>query len=257
MNENDSDKILNRIRGLFAKAKAVAGTPEADVFNEKALELIAKYGIDEQAARMNGIDGSIDDDKVIKVTYTFGGDYGMQRLKLVWAVVSNLHCKAIHTMAADGRDAIVVVGVKRHIMRAKLLYGFLEPQMLAGAVTAATRPEVLAEFPDGVPALNRQVREGYMEGWAEAMAYKIRDVELAALRQVDRNAGDTTMALQRSTDEARATKAFDKLFPPALRGRAKATKTGGAAYRAGMRDGSTTDVGQTRMGAGAGTRVLA
>ncbi|XAO35594.1 hypothetical protein SEA_MORGANA_160 [Gordonia phage Morgana] len=251
MNDSDKDKVLRRIRGLFAKARSVAGTPEADTYNEHAFELLSQYGIDEQLARLDGSDESIADDKVVKVVYTFDGDYGASRRELVWAIVTGLHCKSIYQRDANGRDAIAVIGVRRHIMRAKLYTGFLEPQMLAAAAKVTNTMGVAFNARDLT-----QLRAEYMEGWAREVGMKINSVELAALRQFDRNAGDTRMALQRSTDEARARKAFDKLFPPAMRKSVKAGRTGTAAYRAGQRDGSTVDVGQTRMGAGSGARAL-
>lgn len=251
MSNADNDKILSRIRGLFAKARAVAGTPEADVFNEKAFELIAKYGVDEQAATMTGVDGSIDDDKVIKVTYSFSNaSYAMARIMLVWHIVRNLHCEAIHSFA-DGKEQIIVIGVARHIRRAKLLQGYLEPQMLAGA--ARVNPDTEGGAFD--TRAKKALRAEWMEGYAYAIGTKIYDVEMAAMRQADRNAGDTSMAVQRETDEARARKAFEKLFP--MRTRSKASNRRGSGFYAGAAAGSSADVGQTRVRAGNGTHALA
>ena len=77
-----SEKALDRVRKLFAKAESVVGTPEAEVLLERAYALLAKYGVDEALARTGPdtaaevavidhvISGSYQPDQVGPVSYT-------------------------------------------------------------------------------------------------------------------------------------------------------------------------------------------
>ncbi|UAK38425.1 DUF2786 domain-containing protein [Gordonia bronchialis] len=241
MTENkDDQKILNRVRALLEKARNVAGTPEADAFNAKAFELIAKYGIDAEVAARKRIDRNIDDSKLIAATFTFT-NFATQRIELLWAIAGSLHCAGI-VITQDGKRAVKIFGVARHIRRVKLLHPLLSAQMLAGA------SKVLPADIRQAGAINEQ-RANWMKGFADGVELKIREIEQAAIRQADMNAGDTSMAVARKSDMQRAWDALAKQYP--MRGRGFRGTQRGAGYSEGRAAGSQVDVGQTRVGAGA------
>lgn len=250
MNENTNDqKLTDRVRKLLDKAQAVAGTPEADVLNAKAFELIAQYGLDAEVIARRGIDKNIEDTKLIAATFTFS-KYTTQRIELLWAIAQPLHCAGIVTRT-DGKIGVKLFGVARHIRRVKLLHGFLSAQMLAGAARAV--PNTGIDFAGGNAV--EAHRQTWMKGFADGVMAKINEVEQAAIRQFDRNCGDTRMAVARMNDFERAQNALHKAFPTAMFS-GKFQGTGyGSGYAAGNAAGRQSDVGQTRVGAG-GQRAI-
>lgn len=243
MTENN-EKIVEKVRKLLEKAHSVAGTPEADIFNLKAFELMCKHGLDENVVTRKGIDKNVEDGKLLKVRFNFKDRFHTQQVELLWAIAQPLHCAGVTGATGSGRE-IIVFGVARHIRRVKLLHGFLSAQMLAGA--SKVRPTSVY---DDVT----QERALWMKGFADGVATKIGKVEQAAIRQFDMNCGDTRMALARKSDYERARAALDKAYPNRGRGGFKGTAKGGR-YGDGFAAGNQSDVGQTKVGAG-GQRAL-
>lgn len=240
--ENNSDnQIAEKVRKLLEKAHNVAGTPEADAFNAKAFELMAKYAIDEDDVRGRSIDKNIEDSKLIIATFKFG-KFTRQRNELLWAIASSLHCTAI---SKAGGHEMEVFGVARHIRRVKMLHGFLSAQMLAGA--AKSMPSSIGFTSRGGLTIDAH-RESWMVGFARGIRSKIDEVEQAAIRQRDLNAGDTRMAVRRLSDRERAERALRKRYPRT--GTVGPATQGGSGYSAGYSAGRQSDVGQTRVGAG-------
>ena len=118
-----TDKALERVRKLFAKAESVAGTPEAEILLERAYVLLAKYGVDEALAR-----GSSPGERAGEVTvleYAVTGRYQPDQVGLVAAMAAAMHCRSVTTVRADGARIVYVVGVRRHVERIGMLAGAL------------------------------------------------------------------------------------------------------------------------------------
>jgi hypothetical protein len=243
---DNNDKILNRIRGLLQKAQNVAGTPEADAFNEKAFELLAKYGLDEDDVTGQSIVDNADDDKLIAVTFTFGKQFRDQRRLLLDAIMNGLGCISIGL--GDGK--VKVFGVARQLRRGQLLHSFLGPQMIAGASRTANTQG----FGAFDKAAMRAHRASWMEGFAEGVYRKIDEIEQAAIRQRDMGFDDRRTAIKRKSDFDRAAAALFKAYPNAASTAHRRTR--GSGYAAGYAKGSTSGIGQTSVGAQA-QRALA
>lgn len=239
MTENNDQKLTDRVRKLLEKARAVAGTPEADVFNAKAFELMAQYGLDPESIARSKTKSA--DSKLIAITFTFT-NFATQRVELLWAIAQPLHCTGIVLGAGEGGGLTVkIFGVKRHIDRVKLLHQLLTGQMLAGA-SKVVPPSVREDV--------NERRANWMKGFSEGVQSKINEVEQSAIRQADMNAGDTTYAVARQSDWDRAQDALAKAYPFRSRGGFAGTRRG-SGYHEGYAAGRQSDVGQTRVGAGA------
>ncbi|QWS68277.1 hypothetical protein SEA_VANLEE_161 [Gordonia phage VanLee] len=242
MTENNNDKLADKVRKLLEKARAVAGTPEADVFNAKAFELVAEYGLDPESIVRSK--ANAEDSKLIVSTFPFS-DFAVQRIELLWAIAMPLHCAGIAMMLPDGRRGVKIYGVNRHMKRVKLLHGLLSNQMLAGASKVVPNNPFADRNSTGID----ERRAAWMKGFADGVMVKITEVEEAAIRQADRNAGDTQYAVARMSDRQRAQAAMDAAHP-GPRGSFKGTGYG-TGYAEGRAAGRQSDVGQTRVGAGA------
>lgn len=100
-------KALDRVRKLFAKAESVAGTPEAEVFLERAYGLLAKYGVDEALAR------SGPDARPAEVTvfdHVVAGRYQPDQVGLVASLAAAMHCRAVTSTRGDGARVVHIVG---------------------------------------------------------------------------------------------------------------------------------------------------
>ncbi|MBB0990517.1 DUF2786 domain-containing protein, partial [Dietzia sp. SLG510A3-40A3] len=115
-----SEKALDRVRKLFAKAESVAGTPEAEVLLERAYALLAKYGVDEALAR-TGPDTAAAE--VAVIDHVISGSYQPDQVGLVAALAAAMHCRAVTSARGDGTRVVHIVGVRRHVERVGMLAG--------------------------------------------------------------------------------------------------------------------------------------
>ncbi|MDJ0404011.1 DUF2786 domain-containing protein [Rhodococcus erythropolis] len=242
MTEN---KILNKIRGLIAKADSVAGTPEADTLRAKAFELLAKYGIDEAMATRTGTVEEEAGDSLKKVTFNLPEPFAEERMLLVWGIARSLHCAGVRK--SDTR--MEIWGVGRHISRVRFLYNLLLPQMMQGA--SATRSEnpfaIGVDTHTGVSSVNGH-RAAWMLGFGDAVSIRIKESEDNAAGLYDKNTGGNAAALMMLSDCERAEAAMRKAYPNM--GAGKARSRGGDGYNAGSDAGQRADVGNTRVAAG-------
>jgi hypothetical protein len=151
------DAMLEKVRKLFAKADNVAGTPEADIFNAKAYDLIAKYGIDETAARERAGEGPA---PITTVDVTIMAPYVTEQRTLLQVLARALHCSPLY-MPTRGNRALyrdIIVGTAMHTDRVQILYSMLMPQMLAGA--AGVSPHEGSRV--GIKAYRRSWMRGFI-----------------------------------------------------------------------------------------------
>ncbi|WP_161987432.1 DUF2786 domain-containing protein [Prescottella subtropica] len=161
-----NDDKLARVRKLLAQADSVAGTPEADVFNAKAFDLIARYGLDETQARMQDTTGPT---PVERYEFTPTGSYQRQQGFLFYVLAKALHCAAIGTTGG-----FVVFGTATNLDRLKLLFASLQVQMFSGAATVGR----------GTGGATRRARLSWMYGFAESVGDRLGVAERAAADDV-------------------------------------------------------------------------
>lgn len=222
------EKHLKRVQGLLSKAESVAGTPEADVFMQKAFELMSKYGVNESVAR-----AGVGDDSSEVGTWEFvaRGKYLLDQMLLVNAVSKALHCTAIRL---NGGKTLRVYGAKRHLDRVASLAGFLVGYMLAEAGKArSTHP--------GVSTV--AYRKSVMSGFTSTVAARLREAEQTATAETSDVTGTEVVLV---SDARRAAAAMRKDFPRTTSSGARRSSAG---YSAGAAAASGVDLGgRNRVG---------
>ncbi|QGU02852.1 hypothetical protein CKALI_09985 [Corynebacterium kalinowskii] len=121
------EKIKERIRKLLAQAEDQQGTPEGDVFYDKAFALIAQYGIDRSEL-------DHDDESVTMRTFAIDGSYSGMQASLLISLGEVLHCVGFNTGPRPSRIySVTLFGLPKHLDRVEMLYSMLRLSMLSGA----------------------------------------------------------------------------------------------------------------------------
>lgn len=258
--------ILKRIRGLFKTAESLVGTPAAESYEDKALELLAKHGISERVARLQESAKRAMTKKVIRVE----GQYLASRRSLIAGIARELGvyatwnydreefeaykqaCRDYNVEVRDynwmggpkpgkkpsrpPRNSVTLYGYDTDIERTELLYVLLSVQSI-GALKKVTAADVPWHFSGNL----RSWRISFFEGWIRRIEDRIREMER---KEVEEVSSSTALVLVNPLAEAKA-------FAEAGGNKAKNTKRtlrSGQAYRAGYAEGDNADIGQTRVG---------
>jgi len=228
---------LATVRKLLAKAENPACTEvEAKALNDKAAELIARYGLEE--ALKTAADPTRDEvgDRVIVID----APYAIAKSTLLHRIAEPLGCRTVRRRHRPGQPVEVhLFGYDSDMDRVDLLYTSLLVQ-LALAVTWAPIPPY-----EGVKAFRR----AFMLGFSSAVYKRLTEAEQRARRQYDdgRQDGPSTALVlaDRSDQVARRVKAA---YPKLVSG--SASTTSGSGYRLGDTAGRRADLGGTRVAAG-------
>ncbi|WP_280456293.1 DUF2786 domain-containing protein [Nocardia brasiliensis] len=236
--EKDStatEKLMRRVRGLFAKADGTDNPKEADTFRAKAYELLAKHNLDEMRVRASGqqSETSARDNQIIIVRFDVPLRYRNERIMLLVAVAGALHNRGVD--CGDGVQRII--GVRRNVERARFLYSLLTPQMLSAT------SKYVPDDPFDHAAVVRE-RQSFMNGFADMVYLRLSEAEANAVHEAGEAAA---LAIQEDTDRTNA--AFAKKWPN-TRKASLANTHSGAGFEAGVRSGNAADVGHTRLGGG-------
>ncbi|WP_075691781.1 DUF2786 domain-containing protein [Corynebacterium sphenisci] len=223
----DRDRIRARIRGLLAQAADRAGTPEGDAFEERAYQLLARYGLDP-----GDLAGAGPRRAPVVEHGRLTGRYLHQQAALLAAVAEGLHCTVVRSGAAGGVMDYHLAGAPRHLERVRLLFPMLNAAMAAGAARARPAP--------GERLGTAQVRRSWMLGFAAGVHRRLTAAEGAA-------AADAPGAgLVLLDDRRRAEAALAERFPGIRRTRATGALSR-AALAEGRRAAARADLGQTRL----------
>lgn len=229
MNPEQLAKLADKVAKLLRQAEDVAGTPEEGIFQARAFEIMAKYGIAEAMirARRQGLDtaeipGAIQ--HIIDIT----GKYANAQMLTLAGMGRALHCKGVYNGLNGGGIRLYLYGMPDHIERLKFLWPLLQPQALR--MVEIVRPA--RDF-----ASNGDVtvyRRSWMAGFANAIESRIREQENKAVE------GVSGAIVLYKTDEERAEDAV-KLHHPNLRvGRRSERRMDYSGYINGQRDGRST-----------------
>ncbi|GAA5087073.1 DUF2786 domain-containing protein [Nocardia iowensis] len=230
-----TEKVMRRVRGLFAKADGTDNQAEADTFRAKAYELLAKHNLDEMRVRASGQHNvaSARDNQIIVVRFDIPLRYRNERIMLLASVAGALRNRGVDC----GNGVQRIIGVRRNVERARFLYSLLTPQMLSAT------SKYVPDDPFDHAAVVRE-RQSFMNGFADMVYLRLSEAESNAVHEAGEAAA---VAIQEDLD--RTNTAFVKKWP-------KTTKTSlahthsGAGFKAGVRSGNAADVGHTRVGGG-------
>ena len=228
---------LDTVRKLLAKADGAATPAEAEVYTAKAVELMARHGIDE--ALLGAAAPHCDEVATCRIPVADPYSAGKARL-LAWTA-SALRCRAVLHEAGGGRvAAVTVLGFASDQARVELLYTSLLLQ--ASAQLARQRPAWVGE---SVAAYRRSWLHGFaVRVHQRLVEAEARAAESAAAARASPSAGPSagpSVALVLADRRARVDRAYAEEFPQI--GRARQTRLSGSGYAAGDQAGVRADLG--------------
>jgi hypothetical protein len=221
---------LGRIRKLLAKAER-AGTPEeAQTYTEKAVELMARHGIDAAllAAARPGRDG-------IGATRVDVADpYSAGKARLLGWTAAALRCRAVLHQAGGGRvTAVTVFGFASDRERVEVLFTSLLLQATGQLVRG--RP---ARAGESVAAYRRS----WLHGFAVSVYRRLSDAEQRAAAAAGVHDGTVRRTeLVLADRRAQVDRAYAEAFPALGHGRRPALS--GSGFGAGAAAGEQADLG--------------
>ncbi|MBC3192546.1 DUF2786 domain-containing protein [Pseudonocardia sp. C8] len=227
---------LDRIRKLLAKAER-AGTPdEAEIYTDKAVELMARHGVDEALLAATGPPQA---DPIGRVTIAVDDPYSGAKARLLGWIASALRCRwVMHDNRGGKVSAVTVLGFASDRERTELLYTSLLLQTTAQL--AAVRP------PDP-----RESVAAYRRSWLYGFAARVHQRLLAAEREAvsevaaTREPGATSVELVLADRGSEVDRAYEEEFGE-LR-RARRPQVSGSGYRHGAAAADRVDLGGSRL----------
>ena len=155
-----SQKIADKIRKLLTQAADREGTPEGDIFQAKALDLLERYGLTEFDIEDNAQDLQ---EQVIE-HYEVTKHFRVQRQTLLGVIARAL---GVFAVRRTGSTVITLAGTRRNVTRAVLLFEQLSLHVASGA---------LRESAHDAGSTTRLLR-GYWEGYSEQIYLRLVEME--------------------------------------------------------------------------------
>jgi len=169
----DHNALLARVRKLLAKAEDPAVTDaEAESYNNKAAELIARYGIDR--AMLAAADAATDEITTVKIS--LDNPYSRDKAGLLTNIAHPLRCRALLHRYGQTVNAVTVFGFKSDLERVELLF----TSLLLQATTQLTR--VRPEHVVGGESL-AAYRRTWLHGFSGAVFARLQQSEEHARRE--------------------------------------------------------------------------
>lgn len=222
-----------KVEALLRKAEGAATEHEAEAFQTKAMELIAKHGIDQAMldAKRQEAGGKAED--IVRKRVTIRNPYSETKARMVAWVVMNMRCRAILHPDPTGRStgSVSVIGFESDVDRAIQLVSSLLLQ-LAGQVDKQRDPYGIT------PA--RTYRKNWASGFAVAVSNRVRDYETRAEKAADADSDGPSTALVLVDRKAAVERWYSEQFGNLKA--AKDAKLGGHGYGEGVRDGKKADI---------------
>ena len=239
-----SDAILDKVRKLLAKAEDPACTlAEAEAFNVKAMELMAKYGVDRALLAVADPGSDVIGDRVIELV----APYALDKTALLAGIADTMRCRSVRRTSRVGDRksfAMHMFGFESDLDRVELLFTSVLVQ--ASQALAAQRvpaAESLAAY-----------RRSWLAGFTHAIVLRLRAAE-------ERAAGDASdvpdgrsvalvLADRSGIVQQRLAEAYPRVRFSAPR------RLAGTGMSAGYEAGQRADLGGTPVRGGSGRREV-
>jgi hypothetical protein len=228
---------LGRVRKLLARAER-AGTPEeAQACTDKAVELMARHGID--MALLAAAEPGRDEIGATRVEVA--DPYSAGKARLLGWTASALRCRAVLHQAAGGRvGAVTVFGYASDRERVEVLFTSLLLQATA---------QLVVQRPPRTDESVAAYRRSWLHGFAVQVHRRLVEAEQRAERRADEHAdgGDgppgasAGAALVLADRRSRVERAYAETFP--LLGRSRRTVLSGSGFAEGAAAGDRADLG--------------
>ncbi len=237
MDTGASDRLLDRVRKLLAKAEGDGVTPpEAQALTAKAAELMAKYGIDRALLAADRPETDRPSSRMLDIS----NPWARVKAHLLCGLGSALRCQCILLSPGGSGSRVHLFGYASDIERTDMLYTSVLLQMWHG-LAGARVPEWSAS--------PRAWRRSWLLGFATAVISRVRvaehDAECAAAGPGPGAGSRTALVL---ADRALVIRRNVEQAYPRTR-RARVTYSG-SGYGAGYAQGQRADIGGRRVTAG-------
>lgn len=239
MNSPATDSgMLDRVRKLLAKAEDPGCTPaEAAALNDKAAELIAKYGVDRALLATVSPDLDPVGDLVVEVL----APYALDKSGLLATVASALRCRCVRRKEYRGGSygyLMHLFGFASDLERTDLLYTSLLVQAAYGVAAAPVpRHESAAAF-----------RRSWLAGFTRAVGHRLTEAEQRASASASSVSAGPSVALVLANRGHQVDRRVDQAYP---RLRASAPRRlQGSGLTGGYAAGQRADLGGVRVGPG-------
>jgi Protein of unknown function (DUF2786) len=230
-----TDSMLEKVRKLLAKAEDPGCTAaEAEALNDKAAELIAKYGVDR--ALLAALSPALDPvgDRVVAVF----APYALDKTGLLATVATALRCRTVRRKqyrdGGYGYD-MHLFGFASDLERAELLYTSLLVQAAYGiAATAVPSWESVAAF-----------RRSWLVGFTHAVGRRLSEAEQRAASQAAAVSTGPSVALVLADRGRLVDRRVEEAYPR-LRS-SPPRRLQGSGMEGGYAAGQRADLGGTRL----------
>jgi hypothetical protein len=247
MTEPDNAQLA-RIRALLAKAEDdAATTQEAEAYTAKAVELMAKYGVDRAMLAVDDPASDVPGDRVITIT----GSYAKDKQHLASQIAMALGCKTVlRTRYQFGEKVLSVhlFGFGADLDRAEMLFTSLLIQSA----------RELSENPTPWGENTAAYRRSWLAGYTAMVASRLHQAERRAQHAAETTTAATgpsgrsvalVLADRSALVQARVAEAYPKL------GKARERQLSGSGYHDGVYAGQKANLGGTAVRAGAQRQV--
>ncbi len=228
-----SGTLLERVRKLLAMAEDDGVTQaEAEAFTEKAVELMARYGIDRALLAAARPDTDKPADRVIDVPRPWAD----VRSHLLAGLAGAMRCQCVLLRTTTGHK-VHVFGYSSDLERVEMLYTSLLIQMAHG----------LARVP--VPATTRSIRawrRSWLLGYTSAVIARVRAAEERAASDAGtaRTGGGPSTALVLADRSLVVRRQCEQTYPNLRKLRITYSGNG---YSSGYAEGERADIGAKRL----------
>lgn len=228
-----TESQLERVRRLLALAENAGSEHEAELAQGKAMEAMAKYGIDQA---MLAAAGKVKDEVILR-RITIRNPYSDSKASMLGWLAMAMRCEAVLIRDPGGRStgAVDVVGYESDIDRVEILFTSLLLQA-TGQVIHVTPP-----YWENVSTA--RFRKNWFYAFAIAATKRVKALEERAAANTETVVVDeeeTSTALVLVDRKAQVDRTFHSYFPNL--GKRKQVKLGAGAAE-GMRAGQKADLG--------------
>ena len=208
-------KVLKRIRGLLAKAEATNFAEEAEIFTEKAQELMTRYAIDSALlhSRTGVTDTTVDGRRI-----HLDNPYVKEKVHLLTAIGDANRVRAV--WFSDICIA-TVIGTPVDLQQVDMLFTSLLVQ--------ATRAMQFADTSNRGGSRTTSFRKGFLTGFANRIGQRLRDAGTKATAEAaDAESMDVADLLPiLATTSAAVDTEFERMFPRTRKARGRSVDAEG------------------------------
>lgn len=230
------DTLLARVRKLLAQAEDPSVTEaEAEAFNTKAAELIARHGIDQAMLAAAGEKR----DEITQRSIVTDSPYSRDKAHLLSSIAAALRCQTVFYGTGKSTRKVIVFGFASDIERVELLYTSLLLQ--ATSQLTHIRPDNYFGYES-----TAAYRRSWLAGFTAAVYRRLRTAETQATTDTPTaTTTGTSAALVLRDRQDQVADAFKAAFPRLRNARSR--QLTGSGYSEGTLAGSRADLGTSRI----------